>query len=125
MTRGRTWVPALGAQSLSHWTTREVPGICNFEPIEMVSEGAGAQDKCTGAHRSSSRLHCGPLYTFIYAVTPRKLNLFKNLLYPFSHMYKQGIKTCFTRIFRILIILPTSLIPLCETGLNNTSYVFA
>ena len=25
LTRDQTWFPALGAQSLSHWTTREVP----------------------------------------------------------------------------------------------------
>ena len=30
LTRDGTRLPALGAQSLSHWTTREVPTICSY-----------------------------------------------------------------------------------------------
>ena len=33
-TRDQTWVPALGAQSRSHWTTREVP---SFFDLSLLS----------------------------------------------------------------------------------------
>ena len=33
LTRDGAWPPALGAQSLNHWTTREVPGKCMFKCI--------------------------------------------------------------------------------------------
>ena len=31
LTRDPTWVPELGAWSLSHWTTKEVPSLLFFE----------------------------------------------------------------------------------------------
>ena len=43
-TRDPTPAPALGAQTLSHWTTREVPETVAFE---MHEEGESRQDLVT------------------------------------------------------------------------------
>ena len=43
-TRDPTQAPALGAQTLSHWTTREVPETVAFE---MHEEGESRQDLVT------------------------------------------------------------------------------
>ena len=34
LTRDRTWAPALGAQSLNHWASREVPDL-NFYHVSL------------------------------------------------------------------------------------------
>ena len=37
LTRDRTWAPALGAWSLSHWTTRQVPVSAFFAPVGIIT----------------------------------------------------------------------------------------
>ena len=37
LTRDGTRLPALGAQSLSHWTTREIPIICSYHVQDSFS----------------------------------------------------------------------------------------
>ena len=37
LTRGRTWLPALGAPSLTHWTTREVPMLFHYNQLNSKS----------------------------------------------------------------------------------------
>ena len=46
-------VPALGAQSLNHWTTRDIPGCLSFNPRLGRSQGQGQAAACSlTRHRS-------------------------------------------------------------------------
>ena len=61
LTRDRTWAPALGAQSLSHWTTEEVSQelhlrLVFLQPSGHMSVGAGKEEMLSDRLRVSLSL---------------------------------------------------------------------
>ena len=79
--------PALEAQSLSHWTTRQT-----LIPVLLMCERRTQRWGCSGAHALATKIECSTgensLVYFSFTVTPEKCSFLQSTL---EVAQKQGI----------------------------------